>query len=119
MKARSSVKRIAVFTVVLALLGCGVVLAQRPHTQPRMLVGHVFGGHDEPVEKAIVYLKNTKTLMIRTYISDADGSYRFPALSPNVDYEVYAESNGSRSDTKTVSAFDDRKLLDITLRLKK
>ena len=57
--------------------------------------------------------------MIRTYISDADGSYRFPALQPNVDYEVYAESNGSRSDTKTVSAFDDRKLLDITLRLKK
>jgi hypothetical protein len=79
----------------------------------------VFGGHDEPVEKAIVYLKNTKTLTIRTYISDADGSYRFPALSPNVDYEIYAESKGARSDTKTVSAFDDRKLLDITLRLKK
>ena len=37
----------------------------------------------------------------------------------NVDYEIYAESNGARSDTKTVSAFDDRKLLDITLRLKK
>jgi hypothetical protein len=56
--------------------------------------------------------------MIKTYITDPDGSYRFPTLSPNVDYEVFAEYQGARSDTKTLSAFDNRKQVDITLRIK-
>jgi hypothetical protein len=93
--------------------------AQKDHSrdETRMLTGKVFSSADEPVQKAIVYLKNTKSLAIRTYISDADGSYHFPALAPNVDYEVYAEFNGARSDTKTLSAFDDRKIFNVFLRL--
>lgn len=84
----------------------------------RTLTGRVFDRQDQPLSKAIVYLKNTKSLAVKTYIADPDGSYRFPALSPNVDYEVYAEHNGARSDTKTVSAFDNRKVVNITLRVK-
>jgi len=86
--------------------------------QPRSLSGHVIDRQDQPVAKAIVYLKNTKSLLVKTYIADADGAYRFPALSPNVDYEVYAEFNGARSDTKTLSSFDNRKQFNITLHLK-
>jgi len=86
--------------------------------QLRSLTGHVVDRQEQPVAKAIVYLKNTKTLVIKTYIADTDGTYRFPALSPNVDYEVYAEFNGAHSDTKTLSAFDSRKQFNITLRLK-
>ena len=89
---------------------------QQDHT--RSLTGRVFNRQEEPVQKAVVYLKNTKTLVVRTYITDPDGTYRFPALSPNVDYEVYAEHNGARSDTKTLSAFDTRKQANITLRIK-
>ena len=93
--------------------------AQKHETvQLRTLTGHVFNRQDQPLAQAIVYLKNTKTLAIKTYISEADGSYRFPALSPNVDYEVYAEHNGARSDTKTLSTFDNRKQVEITLRVK-
>lgn len=102
-----------------ALLSAAEPLAfkdQQDHT--RTLMGRVFNRQDEPVEKAVVYLKNTKTLTVKTYITDPDGTYRFPALSPNVDYEVYAEHNGARSDTKTLSAFDNRKLANITLRIK-
>jgi len=84
----------------------------------RTLMGHVFDRRDQPLDKAVVYLKNTKSLAVKTYISDPDGSYRFPALSPDVDYEVYAEHNGARSDTKTLSAFDNRKVVNITLRVK-
>lgn len=91
---------------------------KEPQDHNRMLMGKVFGRQDQPIEKAIVYLKNTKTLVVKTYITDADGGYRFPALSPNVDYEVYAEHNGARSDTKTLSAFDNRKVANITLRIK-
>jgi protocatechuate 3,4-dioxygenase beta subunit len=86
-------------------------------TQLRTLTGHVFSSENQPVQKAIVYLKDTKTLMVKTYITDTDGSYRFPALSPNVDYEVYADYQGGRSDTKTLSAFDNRKQVTITLRI--
>ncbi len=106
----------------LSLLLAGTVSSaaeQKNEGSPqRTLVGHVFNAQDRPLAKAIVYLKNTKTLTIKTYISDPDGSYRFPALSPTVDYEVYAEHQGARSDTKTLSAFDNRKLVNITLRIK-
>jgi hypothetical protein len=34
-----------------------------------------------------------------------------------VDYEVYAQFNGKRSDTKTVSQFDNRAQVNIILRI--
>jgi Carboxypeptidase regulatory-like domain len=89
-----------------------------PQDHTRTLTGKVFGRQDQPIQKAIVYLKNTKSLVVKTYITDPDGTYRFPALSPNIDYEVYAEHDGARSDTKTLSAFDNRKEANITLRIK-
>ena len=93
-------------------------MMQRGGQESRTLVGHVYDRQEAPVAKAIVYLKNTKTLVIKTYITDTDGSYRFPALATNVDYEVYAEKQGARSDTKTLSSFDSRKQANITLKLK-
>jgi hypothetical protein len=108
-----------VIFVVLTSGFAPAIQAQKRETSPtRTLTGHVRNRQDQPVTKAIVYLKNTKTLVIRTYISEPDGAYHFPALLPNLDYEVYAEFQGAHSDTKTVSAFDNRKVLDITLRIK-
>ena len=91
---------------------------KEPEDHTRTLNGRVLDRQDDPISKAVVYLKNTRTLAVKTYITEADGSYHFPALSPNVDYEVYAEHNGARSDTKTLSAFDNRKLVNITLHVK-
>jgi protocatechuate 3,4-dioxygenase beta subunit len=85
---------------------------------PRTLTGRVHGSQDQPIPNAVVYLKNTKTLVVKTYITEPDGVYRFPALSPNVDYEVHAEHEGARSDTKTLSAFDSRKQAIINLKIK-
>jgi hypothetical protein len=81
----------------------------------RTLTGRVLDHHDRPLERATVYLKNTKSLEVETYVSDSDGSYRFPGLSPEVDYEVYAEFQGARSEPKTLSAFDDRKRVNFNL----
>jgi hypothetical protein len=91
---------------------------QRGQADSRTLTGRVFNREDAPLQKAIVYLKNTKTLAMKTYITEQDGSYRFPALANNVDYEVYAEYQGSRSDTKTLSGFDSRRQANITLKIK-
>ena len=54
---------------------------------------------------------------MKSYIVSDDGAYHFPELSPNIDYEVYAQYQGQKSDTKTVSQFDDRKQVNIILRI--
>jgi len=74
--------------------------------------------NDQPIPNAVVYLKNEKTLNVRSFFTQKDGTYRFPQLERNIDYEVYAESGGKRSDTKTVSQFDDRTAPHINLRIK-
>jgi Carboxypeptidase regulatory-like domain len=83
----------------------------------RMLTGTVSDRQDNPVPDAVVYLSNTRTQAVKTYIVGPDGTYRFPELSPNIDYEVYAQFNGHKSDKKTVSHFDDRHQLNMNLRI--
>ena len=85
--------------------------------ESRTLIGHVMNAQNGPQQKAIVYLKNTKTLAIKTYISEGDGSFRFSGIAPNIDYEVYAEHEGAHSDTKTLSGFDSRKEVTMTLKI--
>jgi Carboxypeptidase regulatory-like domain len=75
----------------------------------RTLTGRVVNGAGSPLTNAVVYLTNTRTLTVKTYIVATDGSYRFPSLSPNVDYQVYAQVGEQKSDTKTLSSFDGRK----------
>jgi hypothetical protein len=84
----------------------------------RTLTGVVLDKSDAPVSNAVVYLKNMKSLAVKTVIAGNDGSYRFPELSPNVDYEVYAQREGKKSDTKVLSQFDDRQKANIVLRIK-
>ena len=107
-----------VLTCVTTLPANASAAMQRGQNQSRSVMGRVVGEHDAPMQRAVVYLKNTKTLAIKTYITDSDGSYHFPALTPNVDYEIYAEREGARSDTKTLSGFDSRKVATITLKIK-
>ena len=86
---------------------------------PRHLVGTVFNSAGRAVPGAIVYLKNKRNLSIYTYITGDNGSYRFNNLSPDIDYEVSAESNGHKSAAKTLSSFDSRKQPRINLKLGK
>jgi hypothetical protein len=84
--------------------------------QGRLLYGKVLDQKDNPVAGAIVYLTNTRTHAVKTYIVSEEGTYRFPGLS-TVDYEVYAQYNGRKSDTKSVSQFDDRSQVYIDLKI--
>ena len=90
---------------------------KKDKAQGRLLYGKVLDQQDNPVAGAIVYLTNTRTHAVKTYITSQDGTYRFPSLG-SVDYEVYAELNGHKSDTKSVSQFDDRSQVYVDLRLK-
>lgn len=86
--------------------------------QLKNVFGRVVGKEEAPLGGAVVYLKNTKTLAVKSFIADESGSFRFHALSPNVDYEVYAEKEGQRSNVKTVSSFDSRTEVSVTLTIK-
>jgi hypothetical protein len=83
----------------------------------RLLTGKVLDRADNPLPDAVVYLTNTHTRSVKTYIVGPDGEYRFPALQPTLDYEVYAQYNNRKSGTKTVSQFDDREQVYITLKI--
>jgi len=83
----------------------------------RLLTGKVLDGGDSPLPNAVVYLTNTHTRSVKTYIVGPDGTYRFPALQPTIDYEVYAQYNNRKSGTKTVIQFDDRAEVYISLKI--
>jgi hypothetical protein len=83
--------------------------------QARDVTGQVLTKADTPISEAIVYLKNTKTLSVKSFITEKDGAFRFHGLSPNVDYQIYADFQGQKSAVKTISSFDTRS--NITLNL--
>jgi hypothetical protein len=85
----------------------------------RDLSGAVFDKTRHPVSGAVVYLTNTRTLAIHTYITGDGGFYRFNHLSLDVEYQVRAESNGHKSPVKTLSSFDDHRQPRINLVFKK
>ncbi|MGH9494113.1 MAG: carboxypeptidase-like regulatory domain-containing protein [Candidatus Sulfotelmatobacter sp.] len=84
----------------------------------RLLYGKVFDMQDNPLPDAVVYVTNTRTRAVKTYIVGKDGSYRFPALASGVDYQVYAQTGSNKkSDTKSVSQFDDRPQVYLDLKI--
>lgn len=89
----------------------------KPEDKTRLLTGKVLDANDNALPDAVVYLTNTHTRAVKTYIVGTDGLYRFPALQPSIDYEVYAQYNNHKSHTKTVSQFDDRQQVYISLKV--
>jgi hypothetical protein len=84
----------------------------------RTVQGTVTDAKESAVNGAVVYLKNNKTLQIRSFVTKDQGAYYFHSLSPDVDYELHAEFNGATSPNKTLSSFDSRKQATINLKLK-
>jgi Carboxypeptidase regulatory-like domain len=90
---------------------------KKEKTVGRLLFGKVLDHQDNPLPNAVVYLTNTRTRAVKTYIVGEDGTYRFPALLNAVDYEVYAQYKDHKSDPKSVSQFDDRSQVYIDLKV--
>jgi hypothetical protein len=106
-----------VVAAVLLLIGLAAAQGKQQNASGRLLTGRVLDHDDSPVASSVVYLTNTRTRAVKTSTVGKDGGYRFPALSQNIDYEVYAQFNGRKSDTKTVSQFDSRPNVNINLKL--
>lgn len=111
--------RVVALTILLAGLAIAspAVAKDKSGDAGRLLTGRVTDKDEAPLPNAIVYLANSRTRAVKTFIVGKDGMYRFPALSPNVDYEVYAQYKDDKSDTKTVSQFDTRPQVNINLKI--
>jgi hypothetical protein len=84
----------------------------------RPISGVVTDADGKLVAGAVVQLKNTRTLQIRSFITRDKGEYYFAGLSKDVDYEVKAQFSGHLSPPHTLSSFDTRPLPVINLQLK-
>jgi hypothetical protein len=73
---------------------------------------------DKPLSGAVVYLQNSKSNDVKTFISTADGSYRFGQIAGDIDYTVWAAWKGKKSPAKAISSFDSRKSVTIDLHIK-
>jgi C-terminal processing protease CtpA/Prc len=85
----------------------------------RSVQGVVTDQADVPVEGAVVQLKDTKSLQIRSYITKEGGRYQFQGLNPDVDYELKADYQGASSNSRRLSSFDSRKQAVMNLKVEK
>jgi hypothetical protein len=113
--------RFLLVALALSLCVCAVPAQDAKHeAQLRTVRGVVVDKSSEnPIPSAIVFLKNTRTNAVRSYIADDEGNYRFSGLDPNVDYEVHAEKDGAKSTVRTVSSFDNKKEIILNLKIEK
>ena len=113
-------KKLMVGLAALLLLA-GAALAQNKRNEnanTRSVQGIVMDASSNPVNQAVVQLKDTKTLQIRSFITHADGAYHFAGLGTNTEYELRAEKDSSSSSSRTLSIYDSRKTAVIDLKLK-
>jgi Carboxypeptidase regulatory-like domain len=113
------VVRSPVRNVCIAFLLFAVGLLAQLEPAARNLEGLVTNAAGQPVKEAVVQLKNTKTLQIRSYITSENGRYHFAGLSTDVEYQVKAQRGGDETSWKTLSVFDTKKTAVINLKLKK
>jgi hypothetical protein len=111
-------KRLTVVLLMLAL--AAFVFGQKKSKEPqeKSVSGIVTDVSGNPVPGAIVQLKNTKTLQVRSFIAKDMGDYYFQGLAIDVDYELKADFNGKSSGPKILSSFDSHPDARINLQLK-
>ena len=109
------------FRVLLLLLLCAAAgplsVTQGLAQSMRVVQGLVLNADNQPQQNSVVYLQDQKSLQVRTYITEADGKYRFGQMSSDVDYQLWAEYKGHKSKIRSISSFDSKKELNFDLKI--
>ena len=112
--------RFSLVALTLSLCICAAAAQDSKHEALRTVHGVVVDkSSDNPIISAVVFLKNTRTNAVRSYIADDEGNYRFSGLDPNVDYEIHAEKDGAKSTIRTISSFDNKREIVLNLKIEK
>jgi hypothetical protein len=113
-------KRILILAIaLLALASLAAAADPKQNANTRSVQGTVTDSTDAAVDGAVVQLKDSKTLQVRSFITRTDGTYHFHGLNPDIDYELEARHQGATSGSKTLSAFDSRKSAVINLKIQR
>lgn len=96
----------------------GTHVAQAQNIGQRVVNGSVLDASSAAVSGATVFLRNSKTKSIRSYTSTKDGRFRFAQVDMSQDFDLWAEKQGKKSDTKTISSWDTRKAVETELKFK-
>jgi hypothetical protein len=96
---------------------CPQGFAQGVGQAVRVVQGTVQNSSEQPQANAVVYLQDQKSQEVRTFITEADGHYRFGQLSSEVDYQLWAEFKGHKSKTRSISSFDSKKQFNFDLKI--
>lgn len=70
------------------------------------------------VSNATVFLQDTKTRDVRSFISTANGSFSFAQVGMIDDYQLWAQKDAHKSKTHAISSFDTRTEVHLELKLK-
>ena len=84
----------------------------------RTVSGSVTSQESDQVPGATVFLRDEKTKTIRSYTTDSKGHFNFAQVAMVDDYDLWAEKDGKKSETKTVSSWDARTDFITSLKLK-
>ncbi|MGB9466706.1 MAG: carboxypeptidase-like regulatory domain-containing protein [Candidatus Acidiferrum sp.] len=113
-------KRFLCLAAILALVTAAAIAQDaKREAQLRTVHGVVLDKAENLVSESVVFLKNTRTNVVRSSYTDNTGKYRFSGLDPNADYEIHAEKDGAKSATHTVSSYDSRKDISLNLKIEK
>ena len=115
----ASLLSIGVAVVAPATIGVLSAVAEQRGPAQRAVSGKVVDKGGGGIKAATVYLKDSRTLAVKSYVASDDGSYRFGQLAQNSDYQLWAEANGKKSGVKNISSFDTRTQFEIDLKIDK
>lgn len=110
----------------LAVLLATTALAQkktreerREEATQRSVTGTITDDADNPVNGAVVQLKDMRSLAVRSFITQADGAYRFSGLKIDLDYQISVKAGELTAGPRTLSNFDSRKDPVLNFKLEK
>ena len=113
----SSRKKILLAALLAFFCALSLSAQDKKHSsQLKTVRGVVLDKSENPVRSAVVFLKDTHSNQVRSNITNDQGEYRFSGLDPNAEYELYAEKDDAKSQTRNISSFESR--MDIVLNLK-
>jgi hypothetical protein len=116
---------------VVSILGLALILVlglpaqkktkeeRREEANSRSVQGLVTGADEKPIAGAVVQLKDMRSLQVRSFITQDDGTYHFYGLKGDIEYQLTARSGDAGAGPKTLSIFDSRKEAILNFKLDK